>query len=254
MMPKLFYQETGQEKGPVLVCLHGFCEDHRIFAPFQEQLGQKYRQLLPDLPGFGQSTGAAEDLGQLAEILWQWLDDLKVEEVSLLGHSMGGYLALAMLEKRPQAIERICLLHSHPFADPPAKQAKRKKSAAFIEKHGVTTYLQQLIPQLFPAELRKTKLVQAFLQEQSGHSAQGVLAALKAMWSRPDRSAVLAQYEGPVLALIGELDEVIPPAFSAAQAQQQLSPNWQCKTIPQIGHMGFLEAPDQLNEIFNHFF
>lgn len=254
MKPKFFYREEGLSHAPVLLYLHGFCEDHSIFNPFWPQLGQSYRQLLPDLPGFGQSEGAIDDLGQMADFLWTWLDELNIQELSILGHSMGGYLALAMIEKRPKAVRQLCLLHSHPFADPTAKQAKRKKSAAFIEKYGLDSYLKQLIPQLFPPQLRQTTAVQNFLKQQAGHSQEGVLAGLKAMWSRPDRSTILANFQGPTLAIIGELDEVVPPAFSQAQSTQQLSPNWQSKTLKNIGHMGFLEAPDQLNEIFKLFF
>jgi len=254
MKPKFFYRQEGLKNASVLLYLHGFCEDHRIFSPFWPSLGQRYRQLLPDLPGFGQSEGGIDELGQMADFLWAWLEELNVQEVSILGHSMGGYLALAMIEKRPRAVRQLCLLHSHPFADPEAKQAKRKKSAAFIEKYGLDPYLKQLIPQLFPKKLRQTIAVQNFLKQQLGHSRQGVLAGLKAMWSRPDRSAILANFQGPTLAVIGELDEVVPPAFSQTQINQKLSPNWQVKTLKSIGHMGFLEAPDQLNEIFKLFF
>ena len=111
-MNQINHSEKG--KGHPLVLIHGFCETNRIWDRFAENLSASYRILLPDLPGFGGSPLAAKPFS-IADIglqLLHWMDDLQLENPVVIGHSLGGYVTMAMASEHPGRLPGFGLFHS----------------------------------------------------------------------------------------------------------------------------------------------
>lgn len=236
------YQVEG--KGEPVVLLHGFCEDSRVWEDFkQDLLEEHFRVITIDLPGYGQSTPLASvSIAGYAEGVLAVLDQLKLSQVVLIGHSMGGYTALAIAEQRPELLRGLGLFHSHPYADAEDKKAARRKQIAFIDRQGHFLFVKQLVPKLFAQRYAKSHPfeVDKLIHRAVRYPVEGITGGLEAMANRPDRSAVLTTIQCPVLFIVGQEDAAVPEAFSTQQlALPQLA---SIHILPKVGHMGMLES------------
>lgn len=245
----LNYRESGS--GPVLVFLHGFCEDIRIWDNYLPLFAPGYRVICLDLPGFGKSPVAEPDLSVWARECLATLDSLNVDGFSLIGHSMGGYVALALAELAPRRIRTLTLFHSSAYADTEEKKENRLKQVRFTEEHGAKKMVQQLVPKLFREGYSGDGLSYAIgiAEEQT---KEGIVAALIAMKDRSDRTAVLKEAMFPVLFLSGKHDTLLPLADQATQAS--MPSVCQFSILDSSGHMGMLEEPEQAHRHMRHFF
>jgi pimeloyl-ACP methyl ester carboxylesterase len=259
----LSYRDMGSGE-PVLL-LHGFAEDGAVWSELAQQLirdeatgsdeGLNHRLLIPDLPGSGRSTltppvsmgssAATTSLSveSMADALKGLLDREGIERCILIGHSMGGYIALAFAELYPGRLRAFGLFHSTAYADSDEKKAARRKSISFIREHGVQPFFRQSIPALFANETRTDRpgLVEDMISRYSGFSADSLTAYLEAMLQRPDRVPVLERSDVPILFVIGEKDQIVLPEQSLAQVSiPALS---FLDVLPGAGHMGMLEEP-----------
>lgn len=231
-------------KGEPVVLLHGFCEDSRVWEDFkQDLLEEKFRVITIDLPGHGQSSplATASIEGYAAGVL-AVLDHLKLSQTVLIGHSMGGYTALAIAEQRPQLLSGLGLFHSHPYTDSEEKKAARHKQIAFINRQGHHLFVKQLVPKLFAKRYAKSHPfeVDKLIHRAVRYPVQGIIGGLEAMASRPDRSAILRDVSCPVLFIVGQEDAAVPAAFSTQQlALPRLA---SIHVLPKVGHMGMLES------------
>ena len=132
------YQKLGTLK-PAIMLVHGFPEDGSIFKYQYEFLKEKYTVLIPDLPGSGKSSYNEElkSVEDFAEILKEILRKENIDKCFLLGHSMGGYIALAFAEKFPQCLSGLGLIHSTAFADSEEKKATRNKNIEFEKRRTI---------------------------------------------------------------------------------------------------------------------
>jgi len=234
----IYSYRSGQ--GKALVFLHGFCEDHRIWLKFTHDFFTDYRCVLPDLPGFGESSSSTDNLDDWARELWKHLDEHHITHPYLIGHSLGGYVALAMTEQRMADIGGLCLFHSSAFADTKEKMANRDKAKAHVAQFGTDAFVKQLIPSLYAKEQHPA--ISNSLSIAQSQSATGIQRALEAMKTRPDRSAVLKQIKAPVAIISGIHDALLPLDQQAELASYPDTCNF--KTIEGVGHMGMYEAPD----------
>lgn len=250
---KIAFEKKGT--GPVMIFLHGFCEDqsmwHGIAAHLKDE-GITFISL--DLPGFGRSdTIAPFSIEDMADLVHAFCQSQELDRICLLGHSMGGYVALAFAEKYPQQLSGLGIIHSHPYEDSSEKKEARQKSIEFIEKNGAEPYVQQLIPKLFPSGYADAhpQLVQPLIKKAGKYDPKGIMNALKAMKNRPDRSAVLQTVEVPVLFIVGELDDLEPSEKLIAQTHL---PNIaSIHILEQVGHMGIFEVPEKLSHLIESF-
>lgn len=251
-----FFAESGsQHTGLPLVLLHGFCETHKLWDYFRHELGKEVRVLCPDLPGFGHSTSlpAGFSLLDVAARIKGGLDQLGVDRCILIGHSLGGYVALAMLERYPALFAAIGMFHSTAYADTPAKKRSRKNVIDFVEKHGVEVFATSFVPQLFHYSNRKALQaeISMVVAEASKTPQYSLIAYTQAMQQRPDRLSVLEHFEGPVLYIIGEKDTSI----SLEDSQQQLENLHNCEAyiLEEAGHMGMFEQQEESYQIIRDF-
>ncbi|MCB0640910.1 MAG: alpha/beta hydrolase [Phaeodactylibacter sp.] len=241
---QVVYEQTGE--GPDLVLVHGFCEDRRMWADFQQPFTQQYRVLTFDLPGFGESSIAGKlSIQNFAELLKALLDELKITSCVLLGHSMGGYIGVAFAELYPDMLSGLGFFHSHVYADTEEKKSALSKSVEFVERNGSVPYVGQVIPSLFAEAFAQANpdLIADLVTEAHAYPAAGVINALEAMRDRPDRSAVLKELDIPVLFILGKEDQAIP--YEASITQTVLPQIAQVELMEHVGHMGMFEALKQ---------
>lgn len=247
----LHFFEKGQ--GPALLFLHGFCESGEMWRHLADSLSTQYRVLCPDLPGFGSSqiTHPITCLEDVAEQLEEWMDAHQIKDPIVLGHSLGGYVALALLERMGDRIKAIGLLHSTAFGDDEEKKEMRNRTLTFLKKHGAAKFVTSFVPQLFP-EHRRIELAEAMAQaveDGKRSSLEGLLAYTVAMRDRKDRLAVLEQFVGPKLLLAGTLDGAVK--IDASRAQQGAFTHY--IELEGVGHLGMVEEKEKTLAVLQNF-
>jgi pimeloyl-ACP methyl ester carboxylesterase len=249
----LSYTSTGT--GDTIVLIHGFGEDSRIWKQQVAYLKQSYHLLIPDLPGTGDSAIGNSELSMesMAAIIKQMLDEEKIEQCIMLGHSMGGYVTLAFAENYPNRLRAFGLIHSTAYADSNEKKEARQKSIGFIKEHGAAEFMKTTIPNLFSKRFNEEQkpIVDELIEQGNQFTAETLIAYYTAMINRPNRSHILQKATVPVFFFIGEEDKAVNPAD--ALEQTALPAVCMVKLIPGIAHMGMLEATDELNRTIGEF-
>lgn len=219
---KCFYKTTGT--GPCLVLVHGFLEEGSMWDGIIQPLAKQYSVIVPDLPGFGASAlpPAKEKLSMefYAAYVRAVLQQEKVKECVLLGHSMGGYITLSFAEKHSRLLRGFGLINSHCYADSEEKKANRKKGMAHVKKYGTEAFVTELYRTIFTDGFQKKsqKLVNGLIAKAVRYSPEAVMRATEAMMLRDDKSAVLRKTKLPVLLLNGADDLSAPLELTMQQA------------------------------------
>lgn len=237
----LFYQTQG--KGFPLVFIHGFCEDSTLWNDFTIPFLATYQVISIDLPGFGQSQVQTKaTINNYAEAVKTVLDELKITNCIMIGHSMGGYTTLAFAECYPEILSGFCLFHSHPFEDTKEKKINRIKTVQFIHRHGNAPFLGLMIPNLFSKTFGEsnTELVARMIDEAIVYPEKGITNALEAMIERPSRAMVLENSKMPVLLIIGKQDKAVP--YENSLKMSSLANVTNAQILENVGHMGMYEA------------
>ena len=250
------YSITGQ--GKTIVLLHGFGEDGTVWQKQVAFLKDNYRVLIPDIPGSGRSPFIANaTIETYAAILKQILDEeinvASAEKITLIGHSMGGYITLAFAEKYPEYLEAFCLFHSSAFADDDAKKQTRQKAIEFIKEKGSAAFLKTSTPGLFTKEFAAAHAgqIDTLVEKGKNFSPEALVQYYQAMIARPDRTTVLKTFPHPVLFIIGEFDTAIPLQSSLQQCY--LPEQAHVHLLSQSAHMGMWEETDKANQILLKF-
>jgi pimeloyl-ACP methyl ester carboxylesterase len=172
---------------------------------------------------------------------------------SLIGHSMGGYIALAFANKYVAYLSALGLFHSSAFADSEEKKETRKKGIEFIREHGAFEFLRTSTPNLFSplSKDEKPELIDGFIRSLSNFSTASLVKYYVAMMQRPDRTELLKTIGLPVLLIMGEYDNAVPLQDGLKQAH--MPEKSYIHILHQSGHMGMLEEPDNSNHILKQF-
>jgi pimeloyl-ACP methyl ester carboxylesterase len=253
---KLFYRVSGNGKPVMLV--HGFGETGDVWDKQVAHLKGDFKLIVPDLPGSGRSE-IIEDMSMegMAEVLKTLLDSrfppLDGFSVAVIGHSMGGYIALAFAEKYGKMLNGLGLFHSSAFPDTEEKKAVRLKGVAFIEEHGAFEFLKTSTPNLFSPHFKaeSPKLVDEFVQSLHNFSAESLVLYYKSKIKRPDRTSVLKKSSMPVLFIMGAFDNAVP--LQDGLKQCHLPERAYINVLEHSGHMGMMEETDKSNGILKAF-
>ncbi|GAB4092646.1 alpha/beta fold hydrolase [Flaviaesturariibacter terrae] len=230
-----------------LVLLHGFGETAAIWSE-QAPLRNEFPVLTPALPGSGAPGLPAYSLEALAASVRERLDAEGIDRCILVGHSMGGYVALAFAERWPERLAGLGLFHSTSFADTAAKIETRRKGIDFIRRNGGTAFLRTSTAALYAEETRRDRpgLLEKHLAEATQISDDALIGYYEAMIQRPDRAHLLRNAQIPVLFVLGRQDNAVSLADGLAQCHMpRLS---QVYLLESAGHMGMRECPEQANE------
>jgi pimeloyl-ACP methyl ester carboxylesterase len=229
--------------GPDLVLLHGFTESLDIWTDFAEALAPDFRVLCIDLPGHGSSEclDGIHTMEVMAEMVVHVLKEAGIQKCVLTGHSMGGYVSLAVAEKYPELLSGLCLFHSSALADDADAKARREQVIKVVKAHH-HNFLAAFIPELFAEGNRKgcAGAIKQLLERAKKMSPESLVAALEGMRERKDRSAVLKKSAFPVLWILGKEDSRVD--YRKAMEQAVLADDTLVLLMGGVGHMGYLEA------------
>jgi pimeloyl-ACP methyl ester carboxylesterase len=235
-------------KGYPVVLVHGFGEDGQVWNKQIDELKDQFQFIVPDLPGTNQSELIADmSIAGMAETIKAVLQEEKISNCIVIGHSMGGYITLAFAEKYPQLLKAFGLFSSSSFADTDEKKASRLKSIEFIKNNGAYEFLKTAIPGLFGEAFTKDHPAEiaALVERSKQFSAAAVIKYYEAMIARPDRTEVLKTFAGPVLFIIGEHDKAVP--FEHSMQQCYLPAQSHVHILRNSAHMGMWEETGKAN-------
>lgn len=255
----IFYRTVG--KGKTVVLVHGFGEDSDIWNYQVNFLKGHFRILLPDIPGSGQSEMVPNaNIETFAEIVKAILDveflknsHREPEKVTMIGHSMGGYITLAFAEKYPEQLDSFGLFHSSAFADNEEKKQTRTKAIDFINEKGSGVFLKTSTPGLFTKEFAEKypERINELIEKGKKFSAEALVQYYKAMIARPDRTDVLKTFSKPILFIIGEHDMAIPLESSLQQCYLPVQSH--VNLLEKSAHIGMWEETEKCNQILLKF-
>lgn len=231
-----------------LVLLHGYLESMLVWDDFVPLLYKRVRVVTLDLPGHGISVvrGACHSMEFLADTVADALTALGVERFTVVGHSMGGYVALALAERHPERLDGLVLLHSTPDADSPEKAENRRREIALVEA-GKKELLARTAPAAGFAEENRTRLrdaVEDLAEQVFVTEEEGIVALLNGMIERRDRNELLRACSVPQLFILGRKDGYILP--ETAERMVAGHPQARVVWLERSGHMGFLEEPERV--------
>jgi 3-oxoadipate enol-lactonase len=243
----LRYTDAGQ--GLPLVFLHGFPLSRGVWQKQIEGLRWSYRVIAPDLRGLGDSETqpGPTTMAQCARDLRALLQQLMTGPVVLIGHSMGGYVALAFARQFPELLRGLVLVSTKAGQDTAEAAAGRRVMAEKVKAEGVQVVVEAMAPKMLAAGNQDAQMVAQVLGFMAPSRPAGVIGALLGMAERPDATALLAQIAVPTLVITGADDTLIPPAESETLAQAIRGA--QLKVIPHAGHLVAFEQPDEFNHV-----
>ncbi|HET8839697.1 MAG TPA: alpha/beta hydrolase [Flavobacteriaceae bacterium] len=241
----VFYKQTAIHfevfgEGDTLVLLHGFLEDSRIWKPFIPEFSKKHQVVAIDLFGHGK-TGKVDEIHtmeEMAEAVSEVLDSLDKHSAIIMGHSMGGYVALAFTELFQEKTNSVILLNSTSKADSEARKKERDRSINLVEQNK-NGFIRMAIGNLFTAKSREIfqKEVENLILNAQKLPAENIVASINGMKNRKDRSSILKGFERRKVWFAGKEDPII--SFDESTKTAEIT---ECQLVPLPGsHMGFLE-------------
>ena len=241
--------------GLPVVLLHGFCEDLSLWENLVKPLAQQNKVITIDLPGFGKSDPIEDDLSieNVASLVHNTVvNELHINEYIVIGHSLGGYICLALADLYSESIIAFGLVNSTSFADTEEKKLVRIKAIDFINKHGVAKFLEGFVGNLFTPQNQKLLSEEMAKVLNMGIALPNatVTGYMEAMLNRPDRSFILSQ-QNNVLFVGGTEDQHVPLPDNEKQLKLLHHPE-NGHIYDNVAHMGMYEAKNTFeNAILN---
>ncbi len=249
---RIHYTEHGN--GNVLVLLHGYIESANIWEAFTNKLDKHFRVICIDLPGHGKSDTSAKQhtMEFMADCISEVLNSLNINSCVLIGHSMGGYVALEFLRKYSSKLAGFCLFHSLPFADTEEKKQNRLREIELIKSGKKQLLLENHYPKIFAKQ--NVELFSDFItvlkSEAKNISDAGIIKALEGMKNRSDLSEMLANSTVKFLYIIGKFDNFIPQSILE---KIKFPAHTQILLLENSGHIGFIEEPEKAENEMKEF-
>ena len=246
----IYYSQKGE--GKTVVLLHGFLESSTIWDDLVSEISKLHQVISIDLLGHGKTgcLGYIHTMEQMAEAVDAVLKHLKIEKATLIGHSMGGYVALAYLELFPEKVEALCLQNSTAVEDSPEKKLNRDRAIEVV-KESHETFVGQLVSLVFSPENRAifSNEIKLIKEEALKFPVQGIIAALEGMKIRKDRLKLFRKAPIKKLMIIGQNDPILNRDTLIEQSKDS---DVEIAELPD-GHMSFIENKKENTYIIMHF-
>ena len=241
------YLEAGS--GWPVVLLHAFPFSADMWRPELERVPEGWHFFAPDLRGFGPDAlpPARTDkvtLDDMAEDVGLLLDHLEIETAVIGGLSMGGYVTFALFRTEPERFSGMILADTKAEADTPEGRDGRQKMIQVAHARGASGVADAMLPKLLGAtsKTRRPALVPQIRHMIESQRVESLVAAIEAMMARPDSTPDLPRISCPALVVVGDEDELTPPA-DAGRMQNHISRS-RLVVLPEAGHLSNLESPD----------
>lgn len=248
---KIYYSDSG--KGTAIVLLHGFLENQTMWQDFVPELSKKHRIITLDLLGHGESgcLGYVHSMEENALVVKAILKQLKIRKAIFVGHSMGGYVALAFAEMHPKTVKGLVLMNSTSKADSEERKTNRDRAIKAVKKDYVG-FVRLSIANLFNPDNRERLVdeIEKVKFEALKTPLQGIVASLEGMKIRKDREALLHLATFPILLVLGKKDPVLNFEDNLKQIKNTAV---KLVTFPD-GHMSPIENREELKKVLLEFF
>ena len=236
--PLLSYEVHGHGE-KTMVLLHGFLENKKMWRDIIPVFSD-FTVLNIDLYGHGNSPDPSKKEWSMADFSAGILEILKKERTdrfSIIGHSLGGYVASNLAENNFKRIEKFILLNAHPWGDSTQKKKERTQVAKWVEKRK-SLFINQAIPHLFISHQKYTDEVKELIDDAEKMSKEAIIKTTYAMRDREDKSKIVAKFKNRALVIQGELDPLIN-----AKKMEIFCLNHELNfcLLKGVGHMGHLE-------------
>lgn len=247
---KISYTDEG--KGTAVLLLHGFLENKTMWQAFVPELAKKNRVITIDLLGHGETEclGYVHVMEDQADMIYALMMYLKIRKVVLVGHSMGGYVALAFAELYPENLKGLFLLNSTSRADSEERKINRARAIVAV-KQNYGAFVSMSIANLFSEDNRERlcKEIEKVKKEALKTPLQGIVAALEGMKIRKDREVILHFAPYPIHLVLGKKDGVLNYDENIEQIE---GTKVQLTTFPD-GHMSHIENEKELKQVLVEF-
>jgi 3-oxoadipate enol-lactonase len=250
---EIAYEVLG-EGTPVLL-LHAFPAHHGLWLPAAQALINRYRVILPDLRGHGDSgvgDGPAPMEKHAADLV-RVLDDVEVGRAVVAGVSIGGYVFFEFWRRYRGRVAAVILCDTKAQADTPEARAGRLKSADEVVERGTEPFVESMVPRLFGRTTLNSRpdLVDGARRMMMRMSPAGISAVQRGMAERPDSVSTLKTINVPALVLVGEEDTLSP--LADAELMRRNVAGSQLKVIPRAGHYAVWEQPEAVGSAVRKF-
>jgi len=240
------YSDIGT--GTAVILLHGFLENKTMWEDFTPSIAKKNRVISIDLLGHGETDclGYIHSMEENAEIVKAILSHLRIRKAIFIGHSMGGYVALAFAELYPKNLKGIVLLNSTAKEDSEERKQNRDRAIKAVKQNYIN-FVRMSIANLFSVNNRdrlKNEIENVKLAALKT-SLQGIVASLEGMKIRKDRQFILKETDFPKLLILGEKDEVLIYKDNLSQIENT---NTKLISFPD-GHMSHIENKEELEKV-----
>jgi 3-oxoadipate enol-lactonase len=235
--------------GRPLVFLHGFPFNRSAWHMQTEAFRQSHRVIAPDLRGFGNSATlpGPTTMADYAGDVYTLLQEFTTGPVVLVGHSMGGYVALAFASDFPEMLRGLVLVSTRAGSDSVEAAAGRRATAGKVRDQGVDEIIETMSTKMLAPGNQHTGLADGVRGLMASTKPEVMIAALLGMAARPDATPELPQIAVPTLIITGADDTVVLPEESEKLAHG--IPGSQLRVIPHAGHLVFLEQPEEFNRV-----
>jgi len=245
---KIAYTDTGS--GRPVVLIHGYPFNRSLWNEQVAVLGQNYRVIAPDLRGFGESDAAAETatMDRMAQDVALLMNHLEIARATIVGLSMGGYVALAFYKQLSSRVRALILADTRPQSDTEEAKRTRLQQAEQALSEGMASIADAMLPKLLTPETvsKRPDVVKRVRDMMLKTKPEGAAAALRGMAQRDDQTSLLSKISVPVLILVGAEDAITPVADS--EKMNQAIAGSRLVVLENAGHVSNLERTDQFNE------
>jgi pimeloyl-ACP methyl ester carboxylesterase len=252
-MKQIFFKNTAISfsdigKGTVVVLLHGFLENKKMWKDLVPSLAEKNRVISIDLLGHGETDclGYIHSMEENAEIVNAILSHLRIRKAIFIGHSMGGYVALAFAELHLNRVKGLILLNSTALEDSVERKINRDRAIKAVKQNYIN-FVRMSIANLF-SENNRDRLkneIENVKLEGLKTPLQGIIASLEGMKIRKDRQFILKETDFPKMLILGEKDGVLLYKDNLEQIENT---NTELITFPD-GHMSHIENKEGLEKV-----
>ncbi|HZQ91985.1 MAG TPA: alpha/beta fold hydrolase [Terriglobales bacterium] len=243
---EIAYQVLGN--GPPVVLLHPFPAHHGVWAPAAAELAARYRIILPDLRGHGQSPpgdGPATMEKHAADLV-RVLDDAGAGRAVFAGNSIGGYILFEFWRRHRERVAALILVDTKAQADSDEARRARLQAAEDVQKTGPAGFVEKSVERLVGESTRRNRpdIADAARQMMSTATVAGIVAVQHGMAARPDSVPTLKTINVPTLILVGD-EDIVTPQADAELMQRGISGS-KLQRITAAGHYAPLEQPEQV--------
>jgi 3-oxoadipate enol-lactonase len=250
---EIVYRVLGE--GPPVVLLHPFPVNYEFWQPVAESLTTRYRVVLPDLRGHGDSgvgDGPATMEKHAADIA-RVMDDAEVGRAFMVGVSIGGYVLFEFWRRYCGRVSALSLCNTKATADSGEARAGRLQAAADILERGTEPFFESMVPRLLGKTTRETRpdLVKGALRMMRKMSPEDVAQVQRGMAERPDSVDTLKTINVPTMLVTG--DEDILTGVNDAELMRQHITGSQLRVIAKAGHYSPWERPEEAGRLLRQF-